>query len=163
MSITDKEAFKTMKEPSAGALEKLRGWKPPNRAYILFEIERFDIRTQTPVMDLWTLNAEDRPEIGQKIHDAVLSKRKARVLHYGNFPSLNDRNPYRAAHAKKHSGPMGENPWDDLERICLHYMNGALSTEAKDQISELEKKLAEANQKLESQTKKVVNERPSKA
>lgn len=161
-TTTDKnlEPFQTMKEPSAGALEKLKGWRPPpGRAYVLFELERFDVKSREWITDLWTLNAEDRPEIGQKIHDAILKKRNARVLHYGNFPSPTDPNPYRAAHARKHSGPSGENPWAELEKICLYYMNGAISREAKDQISTLEKKLAEATQKLE-QTKKVTNERP---
>lgn len=162
MSTTDRklEPFKTMKEPTPGALEKLRGWRPPTgRAYILLEIERFNVRSGQWEPDLWTINAEDRPEIADKIHGAILRKRGARVLHYGNFPSPNDANPYRAAHARKHSGPMGENPWADLEKVCLHYMNGAMSQAAQDQISVLEKKLAEATQKL-AETKKVPNERP---
>lgn len=163
MSITDKEPFKTMKEPSAGALEKLRGWKPPNRAYILFEFERFDIREQQSYMDLWTLNAEDRPDIAHHIYAKLREKRNCAILHFGNFPSLTDANPYRAAHAKKHSGSMGENPWDDLKRICLAEINKVNPAQLKQENTELEKKLAEANLKLEAQTKKVVNERPSKA
>jgi hypothetical protein len=113
-----KEPFKTLitdglREDTVNAL---RGWVPPPGAYILLERRKNFLQPDLSVRvgyGLQTINVEERPEQFERLRRQV--RKGARVIHYANFPTLNDPNPSRAAKVRGHSGPMGRSPWDALE------------------------------------------------
>ena len=129
-------------------IDQLRGWVPPNGAYILLEQRKFFIQPDQTLKaghSLQTIWVEDRPEQQERLRRQI--RKGARVIHYANFPKLDDPNPARAAKAKLHSGPTGINPWDQLEKEIRQLMGNdqtgtVMKLEREKQA--LEVKLAEA-------------------
>lgn len=138
----------------------LESHRAPNHAYILLEKRGLNLKPPgvlEPSFGLATLNVEHRPEQATKLDYYVMQK-GFKVIGYGNFPKLNDKNPRRAQLAKWHSGVDGTNPWDELERRCLFYMNQGKDKnelqKALEEKSSLEAKLAEMQSRLEKQEDK---------
>ena len=117
--------MKTMIEPTfEQTKEKLKGHRPPPFAYVLFETNEINnMATGDKVLDhgLFTLRVDQRPDIGGKL-DQYLAK-GFKILHYDNFPKMNDDNPARAQMAKIHSKPGGRSAWDILEAKTKRLMN----------------------------------------
>lgn len=143
------EPFKTLvSEMQDETRDQLRGWNPPRGAYILLEKRRLHLRPDTSIVPgygLQTIWVEDRPDQAEKLRAAV--RKGCRILHYANFPKLNDPDPARAAKARMHGGPDHRNPWDTLEREVRQIMgldNSGKLAELEREKQALEAKLAEA-------------------
>lgn len=112
--------FETMGPASDETKLQLKGWRPPNFAYVLLETREVDLRRprgQRLTHGLCIMNVENRPEQIEKLY---FYKRKGyRVLHYGNFPKLMTATGKRLTLLKAHMGPNGINPWDSLENVVL--------------------------------------------
>ncbi len=110
--------FETMVKPSHPEIvAALTNYKPPRGAYILLEQPVLHVVSEGERkwgMGLVTYNAESRAEIMGWVEN-TLSK-GGRVLHYGNFPSLQDKRPSRIEKAMLYGGSKGANPWDVLAR-----------------------------------------------
>lgn len=133
----------------------LEDHRPPNHAYIMFEKRGYSLKPPgdlVPEFGIATINVEHRPEQAGKLDYYVMQK-GYKVIAYGNFPKLNDRNPRRAQVARWHSGVDGSNPWDELERRCLFYMNRGKEQSELAKVQQektgLEQKLSEMASKLE--------------
>lgn len=113
-----------LKELKPETLEYLTNWKKPNGAYILFEKRQFHLGRDmqyTAGTGLMTLSVEARPEQESKLGYYVFGK-GFRIIDFGNFPSLNDKDPRRQRRAQMYSGHNGANPWDSLARTILGMM-----------------------------------------
>ncbi|MCA9811718.1 MAG: hypothetical protein KC483_02525 [Nitrosarchaeum sp.] len=104
---------------------------------------------------LFTLNVENRPEIGSKFKQYM--RKGYRVIDFGNFPKSNDPDLRRAQKVKHHSGPSGENPWDTLAADTLAQMRVNPNWAAeKAEILAREKDITQKyNELLEAQNKKT--------
>lgn len=141
-----KEPFKTIVPPlNEETLNKLRGWREPNRAYILLERKYKEMTDESIHWDIMEINVESRPTSGtNKLKHYVMGK-GWRVIHYGNFPKLNDTNPQRARLARIHIDPeTGQSAWDALEKDVLAYMQNHDPGKQQARIDDLEQKLAAA-------------------
>jgi hypothetical protein len=149
------DVYKTIVQPKEETLKYLTGWRRPGYAYILFETKEWHLshdgekRLGTGLM---TLNAESRPEIAH--HIEIYLQKGYRILDYGNFPSLSDKNPARAAKARHYSQGSGMNPWDSLEKFVKQKMASEIGWDEQKQTYEnelnvLRRKLDEERKKLE--------------
>lgn len=151
------QPFATMgKVLETETLDQLKGWRPPNHAYILFEMpcnHAIGAGEFRRGFTLCTMNLENRPEQQERFY--YLTRKGARPLHYGNFPSHNDADPRRAQKARMHTGPDHNNPWDDMARLVRSQMaRDAGQVGLKEVNAGLEAKLAEARAELEGLKKK---------
>jgi hypothetical protein len=147
------EIYKTIVQPKEETLERLRGWKPPKHAYILFESKTWWSQpdgSRKLGTGLFTLNAESRADIGHHI-DMYLAK-GFRLIDYGNFPKFSDKNPSRAAKASHYSQGAGVNPWDNLENHIKVKMQQDIGWE--DERSSMQNELNILRQKLMQEEKK---------
>ena len=143
----EKPVFKTMIDVSEESRKHLAGWREPRHAYILFEKVEYQIQpdyTYKRGTGLFTFNVEARAE-HQAWKLADYQKKGFRVIHYGNFPKLDDKSPQRAARARLYSGPNQKNPWDALEADVLRAMAGNpdVAQKLKDREAEVEALKAE--------------------
>lgn len=128
--------------------------REPNYAYIMFEKKGYSLvppGDYVPSNGIAILNVEQRPEQATKLDYYVMQK-GFKVIGYGNFPKLDDRNPRRRALAKWHSGPEGDNPWDSLEKRCKFYMGQAAE---KGQLAKLQEEKSALEAQLEEMKKQV--------
>ncbi|TXH14211.1 MAG: hypothetical protein E6R03_09655 [Hyphomicrobiaceae bacterium] len=141
--------FETMVKPThPEIIAALTNWKPPKGAYILLEQPVLHIVSEGERrwgMGLVTYNAESRAEVMGWVENSL--GKGGRVLHYGNFPSLQDRRPSRVEKAMLYGGSKGANPWDTLARNLDTKMaadTGLQATieEQKSEIDALRAKLA---------------------
>jgi hypothetical protein len=143
----------TIVQPSAEAVQYLKGWKKPRFAYILFETREWHIGhdgSRTEGTGLMTLNVESRPE---QLHQVDIYLNKGfRIIDYGNFPKFSDKNPQRAAKALHYSQGAGINPWDNLEQALRQKMKSEITWNVREQA--LEDELNVLKRKLEEQTEK---------
>ena len=150
-------ALETRVAPEYDETKKaLLEWRPPRFAYILFETREWDIKENRRKHGLMTLNVENRPDVGHKLHQYVIGK-KYKIIHYANFPKANDKNPTRAKLTSLHGGANGENPWDILESEVKTMMD--INPSWKEEQSNLLKKLAEMEAKL-AKAENGSNEKP---
>lgn len=142
--------MKTMIEPTyEETKEKLKDHRPPPYAYILFETNEIAFSSNGDrKLDhgLFTLRVDQRPAIGPKV-DQYLQK-GFKILHYDNFPKLNDNNPARAQMARQHSRPGGGTDWDALEARVKRLMNLDPNWEANK--AKLEQSLQAKDQELKA-------------
>lgn len=150
--MTDAKAlpvFKTMVPVTHPDIVKaLTGWRQPRTAYILMECPQLNIIGEGQRewgMGLVTYNAESRAEIMGWVEN-TLSK-GGRVLHYDNFPKLNDSKSSRVEKALLYGGGKGANPWDILARQLDTHMARDLGlkdtiAQQKEEIDALHAKLA---------------------
>lgn len=112
--------FKTTIPATGAALEDLRGWREPNHAYVLMEARKRDARSGNIHTGIITLTVEHRPE---QLHKVDHYERKGgKVIHYGNFPSVNSPSLERVKLYKLHNPHIGSNPWDLMAGILNHKM-----------------------------------------
>ncbi len=169
------EPFKTMVEPKPAALAQLRGWKPPAKAYVLFETNEYQLTKDGAgywTNGLMTLDVEGRPEQFSKIETYTAPPKKFRILHYGNFPKMDDKNPARARLARLYGGKDGKNPWDAMEQKIRYHMGlsntwdndrAAMAAElqaSKDERKTLEDKIAAAERENAELKKKLGSGKP---
>ena len=77
-----------------------------------------------------------------------------RVIHYGNFPKLDDKNAQRARLARIHIDPeTGQSAWDALEKEVLAYMQNHDPGQKQAEIDDLKQKLADAEARAASASK----------
>lgn len=110
-----KEPFETMirvNEPEV--LDELRGWKPPNHAYVLFKRRMYDVKEERVRWTLATLNVDTRPEQMPRIEFYVF-KKGFKVIHWGNFPRADSNNIQHQQKVKLYSEGKGINKWALLE------------------------------------------------
>jgi hypothetical protein len=154
------QIFQTRVPPtSEETLKYLKGFRPPNHAYILFEKQEFKIVGDGEYeygTGLFTLNVEHRPEQQTKI-DQYLRK-GFKVLHYDNFPGVHQKSSVRMAKAKLYSGESQQNPWEELDVFLKasiennpHWRSELAAKESK--IAMLEQRLAEAEKRLKKSDK----------
>jgi hypothetical protein len=144
------EPFKTNVAPMhEDTVNALKGWRPPadGGAYILFEKKQWNLTGEGSGEwggGLMTLSVEARPEQTSKIDEYTTYPKNFRVLHWGNFPKLNDPNPERAKKARIYSGPNGSNPWDQLERHLFSKIKDreVQSAEVQGKISAMSEEIA---------------------
>lgn len=86
---------------------------------------------------LVTLNAESRAEIMGWVDNALT--KGGRVIHYDNFPRLDDRRSDRVGKAQLYGGGKGSNPWDILARQLDTHMARDLGL--KDTIEQQQKEI----------------------
>jgi hypothetical protein len=148
--------MKTMIEPTyEETKEKLKSHNPPPFAYVLMETNEIACSSNGDrKLDhgLFTLRVDQRPDIAPKIDQYL--KKGFKILHYANFPKLNDENPKRAELAKLHSKPGGGTAWNYLEshvkRVMTYDPNWA------DSKSKLEQSLAAKDQELKALQDRVI-------
>ncbi len=131
---------------------ELKGWKPPRGAYILFEKRYWELSEDLKEKHgLFILSVEARPDIGFKL-DQYCNDKKYRILDWGNFPQINDRDPKRAAMAKAQIDPQtGKSAWASLEDQ-LNSFSKTNDIAAKNlEIDQLKAKLALAENKKGNQ------------
>lgn len=114
-----KEPFPTMLTPkNEAAIDQLRGWKPPSGAYILFETKEYHLKhdgTGVWTGGIFTYTAVESSPDQKVVLLREYQKKGWRIIHYANFPKLNDPIAERAKRAKLYSNEKGQNPWDTLE------------------------------------------------
>lgn len=133
--------FQTRAEPDLPeTLDHLRGWVPPNHAYVLFEAHITHVYgqgDQEKGTRLMTLNVDNRPEQSEKI--TYYYNKGFKPIHFGNFPSADSDKAVRYGRGKG-------NPWVALERQVLRLMQIGNANKAneglKARIAELEKIVA---------------------
>ena len=156
MSNGQATVFETMvKDLQPDTVKKLTGWRPPRDAYVLFEARVFHVKpggAYEPGFDLLTLNVEARPEQQDKLAYYVKDK-GYRIIHYGNFPRLDDPRAGRRAQAKLYSGKNGSNPWDELALECNRYMK--LVEGSRSELAGIQAKLAEAEARAKAAEAKL--------
>ena len=153
----EKQPFQTMaKVVEPETMNQLKGWSEPRHAYILLEMPCFHA---LPGGDfkrgytLTTMNVENRPEQIERFY--YLTRKGARPLHFGNFPTHNDPNPERAKKAKYHTGPSGISPWQELAKVVRSQITrDSGNTDLREKAIGLEAKLAEARAELSAMKKK---------
>lgn len=136
-------------------LALLKVWREPNFAYVLFEANKLEITEAQRgkwVKGLFTLNVEHRPDQGTKLYNYL--NKGWKVIHWANFPKINDTNPQRAQLAKMHTSPNGINSWDSLAAKCSQAMKintnwKAEKKELLDRESEYQRKLAAYEAEIE--------------
>jgi len=150
--------FVTKVEPiSKQTLDNLKGWREPQGAYVLYEKkyrEWGQDKNGEVTFSTHTLLIGVRPDQGAKIEWYVRAK-GMRVIHWGNFPKINDADPKRAAIAKQHVDPAtGVCKFDELEAILMRLIGTDTST--KDiEMNDLKAKLAAAEKKAKELEKKA--------
>jgi hypothetical protein len=153
-----KEPFKTKIEPSSEkTLEQLRGWIPPKGggAYILLEKKFYEwggTSDGSIAYTLYTMFINSRPDQIEKLRYNVQVK-GMRIIHWDNFPTLNDSNLKQAQLARAHVNPeSGVSAYDSLLIAINNHTKGDSITKD-NKISELEEKLKAANAKAEKAAK----------
>jgi len=153
-----KEPFKTKIEPSSKeTLDNLRGWVPPKGggAYILLEKKYREwggTSDGTVQYTLCTMFINSRPDQIEKLRYNVQVK-GMRIIHWDNFPTLNDPNLRQAQLARAHINPeSGISAYDALLIAINNHTKGDSITKD-NRISELEEKLKAANAKAEKAAK----------
>lgn len=150
MAAIEVPVFKTMVKPNhPDTIANLTGWKEPKGAYVLLEVPQYNIKKDGVIergMGLTTVNAESRAQMQHHV-DIYIAK-GGRVLHYGNFPRMNDASPKRAEKAYQYSEGKGVNPWDALEAHVKMRMTGDVQAikqiaSLEDEVNALKAKLAE--------------------
>ena len=142
-----KPVFRTMLEVDDETKGYLTGWREPRTAYVLLEKIEYKIQPDYSVVQgkgLMTYNVENRADHhGWKLRE--YQKKGFRIIHYANFPKLNDNNSARAKKARLYSGDSGKNPWDALEQELLTLMSGNpdVAQKLKDREDDLKRALAE--------------------
>lgn len=161
MTIQSKksEVFETMvKVTHPDMVKALTGWRPPKGAYVLLEVPQLNIvadGVREWGKGLMTLSCESRAQMQHHV-DHYISK-GGRVIHYGQFPKLNDPNPKRAEKAYQYSEGKGVNPWDALEAHVRMRMAGDVTHLA--EVSKLE----EENNALKAKLAEMLSKKSSKA
>jgi hypothetical protein len=112
----------------AATKEQLKGWTPPKGAYVLFEVMKKKLLpggAHKVEPGLLLILLEHRPRQSEAINRVLREKPGARVIDYGNFPSLNDPSPARRRQAKMHTGPDGVCDYTRME----HFVAGLIARE----------------------------------
>jgi len=156
-----KEPFKTMaKVVEEETLNLLKGWTEPRHAYVLMEMPCMHAMPGGDFKRGYTLtimNVEHRPEQIERFY--YLTRKGARPIHFGNFPTHTDQNPERAKKAKYHTGPSGVSPWEELARVVRSQLSrDSGNVDLKEKTVGLEAKLAEARAELAAMKKKGIKE-----
>jgi hypothetical protein len=161
-----REAARLRKDPYPTAvapdhdetLDHLRGWVPPNGAYVLFEAPVRHTRDEGVFewgTRLHTMTVEYQPEQKELIQYYLAKGHK--ILHYANFPKFNDSNQERARRAVMYSQGKGVSPWDELEaflKVMMRKGNAERdNVKLREEKSALEAKVAEYEAKLAAQRK----------
>jgi hypothetical protein len=149
-----REPFKTTVEPSAPeVVDELRGWIPPGRAYVLMEVRKYNLATREFYRGLGIIDVEGRPEKKHTVQ-YFIDEKQGRVLHYGNFPTLDHPSQARAARVMHYGGPNKINYWAELAKFCDGLMNKA---SVFDEVNQLRRKVAEQEALLEAKNGKKDN------
>lgn len=137
-----KAPFETMLAPiQAEAIEELRGWKPPNGAYVLFERPYYDVKSESIRYCLSTWNVHHRPDQIGKIQFFI--SKGFRPIHYGKFPSASSPSIAVQNRVKLYSGE-GANPWSVLAHELDKQMQRRDVNKLESENSDLKAKLAAA-------------------
>jgi hypothetical protein len=151
LNMTDEKktfVFETMVKPShPEVVAALTNFKPPREAYVLMEQPLLHIVSEGERKwgrGLVTFSAESRPEILGWVENTIA--KGGRVIHYGNFPRLDDRRPSRVEKALLYGGKTGGNPWENLARTLDTKM--ASDTGLQDKVLEQQAELDALKAKL---------------
>lgn len=118
----DSEVISTLQTET---VEILKGTRDIRHAFVLLEQKkrRSSPRGWIEAYGVVTLNVEDQPNQRHLINDYV-TNRGMKVIGYGNIPAADSKDPKRAKKYGFHSGPNGENDYDQLKICCEAHMRG---------------------------------------
>ena len=140
-----KEPFATRYAPlEEQTRDALRGWTPPREAYVLFErwsIELVSDAEKRTRYTTFTFNVEARPEQFHKIEFYI--RKGYRILHWGNFHFLTDKDEESVKLAQLH-----KNAWQRLENELIRTVENSVNAMEANKLKDLNAALAAENSAL---------------